>query len=202
MDTPKADLDNYRRAVRQGRIQAGIISCLIIISITIADWAFEWRENSRLKQDVQALTRENALAKSDDVDKKQKTVLMEQTVSNVLKQSAETSDAIKKLEGRMAIIKSLPDQGIDLFQRFLLNDATNNVRLAYTKLDNQIQALKSTNKSSPRTALNVFITNTGLKYHRFDCEYLSQSRTAINLSEAIAKGYKPCGKCNPPKEED
>ncbi len=43
-----------------------------------------------------------------------------------------------------------------------------------------------------------YITNTGTKYHRDGCQYLSSSKIAITLSEACAKGYSPCSVCKPP----
>mgnify|MGYP000913844550 CR=1 FL=1 len=43
----------------------------------------------------------------------------------------------------------------------------------------------------------VYITNTGTKYHRDGCRYLSSSKIAIRLSEAIRRGYGPCSVCRP-----
>ena len=45
----------------------------------------------------------------------------------------------------------------------------------------------------------VYITNTESKYHRFSCSYLSQSKISISLSSAIAQGYTPCSRCDPPR---
>ncbi len=42
----------------------------------------------------------------------------------------------------------------------------------------------------------VYITNTGSKYHREGCPYLSKSKIPISLSEAILN-YEPCSQCNP-----
>lgn len=44
----------------------------------------------------------------------------------------------------------------------------------------------------------VYITATGDKYHLEGCRYLDESKTAITLEEAKAKGYKPSGVCKPP----
>jgi len=44
----------------------------------------------------------------------------------------------------------------------------------------------------------VYITNTGTKYHNNGCQYLSESKIAISLKEACAKGYAPCSVCKPP----
>ncbi|MGN0406991.1 MAG: hypothetical protein ACI4EJ_01910 [Bacteroides sp.] len=63
--------------------------------------------------------------------------------------------------------------------------------------------------SSPKTVLSedtqekniddvtVYITNTGKKYHRSGCSYLSKSKIAISKSSAQAKGYDACSRCNP-----
>jgi micrococcal nuclease len=44
----------------------------------------------------------------------------------------------------------------------------------------------------------VYITKTGKKYHRSGCSFLSKSSTPIKLDDAKARGYTPCGRCNPP----
>ena len=44
----------------------------------------------------------------------------------------------------------------------------------------------------------VYITKTGEKYHRGSCQYLSQSKIAISLANAKARGYTPCSVCKPP----
>lgn len=54
------------------------------------------------------------------------------------------------------------------------------------------------------TGLNVFaqtvyVTDTGEKYHRGDCHYLSKSKNAMELSDAINQGYGACKVCKPPQ---
>ncbi len=44
---------------------------------------------------------------------------------------------------------------------------------------------------------NVYITETGSKYHRDGCRYLSSSKIAISLEAAIAQGFEPCSVCDP-----
>lgn len=44
----------------------------------------------------------------------------------------------------------------------------------------------------------VYITNTGTKYHRDGCRYLSKSKIPISLEEA-RKNYEPCSVCKPPQ---
>jgi len=43
----------------------------------------------------------------------------------------------------------------------------------------------------------VYITNTGAKYHRAGCRYLSKSSIPIERKEAISRGYTPCSVCRP-----
>ena len=45
----------------------------------------------------------------------------------------------------------------------------------------------------------VYVTEYGSKYHRRSCGSLWNSCYEITLSKAIANGYTPCKKCNPPK---
>jgi hypothetical protein len=51
--------------------------------------------------------------------------------------------------------------------------------------------------TSPPTVI-VYVTKTGAKYHRADCQYLSSSRIAMTLEAAKAGGYTPCSVCDPP----
>lgn len=46
--------------------------------------------------------------------------------------------------------------------------------------------------------ITVYITETGKKYHRLDCQYLRESYIPISLKEAIERGYKACKVCKPP----
>lgn len=48
-----------------------------------------------------------------------------------------------------------------------------------------------------RVEETVYITNTGAKYHRDGCQYLSRSKIPIKKRDAIARGYEPCKVCRP-----
>ena len=41
----------------------------------------------------------------------------------------------------------------------------------------------------------VYITNTGSKYHRESCSSLRKSKIPISLKKAKSDGYGPCGRC-------
>lgn len=51
--------------------------------------------------------------------------------------------------------------------------------------------------SGSETSSTVYITDTGAKFHRAGCRYLSDSVAAISRDTAIALGYEPCSVCNP-----
>jgi hypothetical protein len=46
-------------------------------------------------------------------------------------------------------------------------------------------------------AVTVYVTNSGEKYHRDGCRYLSKSKVPIDRLEARATGYAPCAICKP-----
>lgn len=48
------------------------------------------------------------------------------------------------------------------------------------------------------SAQTVYITKSGTKYHKSDCRYLSQSKIAVDLEEAVDRGFLPCSVCGPP----
>ena len=41
----------------------------------------------------------------------------------------------------------------------------------------------------------VYVTKTGVRYHRGSCSSLRHSRRALSRTEAIAEGYTPCRLC-------
>ncbi len=43
----------------------------------------------------------------------------------------------------------------------------------------------------------VFITETGSKYHRGTCRSLKKSKRAVSKSDAVGRGLEPCGICEP-----
>ena len=51
--------------------------------------------------------------------------------------------------------------------------------------------------SSDTNELTVYITDTGSKYHRSGCRYLSRSKHAISKSDALSRGYDACSVCRP-----
>lgn len=56
------------------------------------------------------------------------------------------------------------------------------------------KAKKSKTKKQPQGA-GVYITNSGKKYHRSGCRFLSKSKIPTSLSWAKANGYTACKVC-------
>lgn len=52
-------------------------------------------------------------------------------------------------------------------------------------------------KQDPET-ITVYVTRTGMKYHRDGCRFLAKSKIPMSLKDAAAKGYEPCKVCKPP----
>lgn len=60
----------------------------------------------------------------------------------------------------------------------------------------KIEKPKAVDRSA---SITVYITRTGKKYHRGSCSYLRRSKIPISLKDAVARGYTPCSRCNPPR---
>ncbi|MBI5778910.1 MAG: phospholipase D family protein [Planctomycetes bacterium] len=54
-------------------------------------------------------------------------------------------------------------------------------------------------KKGDTEEVTVYITRTGSKYHRSECQHLAKSKIPIKLKDAKAKGYEPCKVCKPPE---
>lgn len=55
-----------------------------------------------------------------------------------------------------------------------------------------------TDTADNKSAIIVYVTKSGKKYHRKTCHHLRKSSRAITLAEALEKGYTPCRSCKPP----
>ena len=43
----------------------------------------------------------------------------------------------------------------------------------------------------------VYVTNSGEKFHKENCQSLSNSKHEKNYDDAIKEGFTPCGVCKP-----
>lgn len=55
----------------------------------------------------------------------------------------------------------------------------------------------ATTPNSQSQEVTVYVTESGSKYHRSGCQYLSKSKISMDLSSAKIS-YDPCSKCHPP----
>lgn len=56
-------------------------------------------------------------------------------------------------------------------------------------------AKPTTTKTTATRSETVYITESGAKYHRDGCQYLSHSQISISLANAKAQGYTACSRC-------
>ncbi len=61
------------------------------------------------------------------------------------------------------------------------------------------QETKPASKPETDNVEEVYITNTGKKYHRGNCPSLKKSKIPISLEKAKKDGYEPCKRCHPPQ---
>lgn len=47
------------------------------------------------------------------------------------------------------------------------------------------------------TGNTVYLTKSGTKFHRDGCSSLAKSKIPISYEDATARGFEPCGRCNP-----
>jgi competence protein ComEC len=57
----------------------------------------------------------------------------------------------------------------------------------------------NTQSGAATSAVSVYVTKTGQKYHLESCSSLKTSKLKISLKDAKAKGYEPCSICSPQK---
>jgi archaellum component FlaC len=202
-------MDNAQ-ALKRGRMQAGIVGLVVVLIVTAADWAFEWRSNKELEAKVSSLSKENQQLKLDNDSVK---TYRDQITRNAADTDKSISAIETSLSGLESQVKDLENDNSesDSIEHFLLVDkiktSTKDVRGAIQLLTSKVQTLKQNLPTShvepvvtpaPQPA-TVFVTRTGTKYHLDGCQYLSRSKIPIKLSEAIDQGYTPCSKCGPPE---
>ena len=51
-------------------------------------------------------------------------------------------------------------------------------------------------------SITVYVTKSGTKYHRQNCQHARKSGQPISLEEALRRGLEPCKRCNPPTKEN
>lgn len=56
---------------------------------------------------------------------------------------------------------------------------------------------KTTQTISQNVEQTVYKTNSGKKYHKTGCRYLSKSSISVTKTDAINEGLTPCSVCNP-----
>jgi superfamily II DNA/RNA helicase len=72
----------------------------------------------------------------------------------------------------------------------------------YNWVDTEMQKLAAqaarTQPSSQKSEVIVYLPEKGECYHNEDCRTLADYKEPVTLGEAISRGYRPCGVCDPP----
>jgi len=80
-----------------------------------------------------------------------------------------------------------------------MNRAANGLADLIISIKRKVNGGTTVSSGGGGSGTTVYVTRTGEKYHRSSCRYLSQSKIAIALSTAKARGYTPCSVCDPPR---
>lgn len=84
----------------------------------------------------------------------------------------------------------------------VLEDAVTNNNIAEDKNNNTNNDYIETKVSSDdftTAVIDLYVTETGTKYHLEDCRYLKNSKFLISLQETKKQGYTACDVCEPPQ---
>lgn len=82
----------------------------------------------------------------------------------------------------------------------LISDATSEVSGDESvKADTHTETTDETKpaEATERKGTTVYLTKSGTKFHRDGCSSLSKSKIPISYEDAVARGFEPCGRCNP-----
>jgi hypothetical protein len=61
------------------------------------------------------------------------------------------------------------------------------------------QTITPSGKPVLGSSIQIYITNSGSRYHVSGCEHLSRSRISISLADATAESFEPCNVCVTPR---
>lgn len=169
-----------------------IIACSLVLNLILGSMAYTYYGQAADLEEIQHRN-DNLIAEN---------VSLQDENANLQTQVDELQPTIDDLNAQ---VQSLTTEKTDLQNQ--VTQLTDNNK----NLQSQIDSLKSSsgsssgNSSSSSSSVTaasstpqsrtVYITNTGSKYHRSGCRYLSKSKNAISLSEAQRLGYTACSVC-------
>lgn len=210
-----------------GRIKSIIIAVLALTTISLACSQDNNSDSvKQLSDQVAALTTENQNLKSDQSSLEKKMDDLTRQESDVQKENTALQKKVDTLSAKnkkyKKSIENLKTKVNDLKQYETtypeLETKYNDLNAQYNDLNAQYSALQSEHAqlqeqqtvaaaadsgnedhsaTTDNTSYQVYVTNTGSKYHRDGCSYLRQSKIPISKNDAVAQGYTPCSRCNP-----
>ncbi|MGA9773217.1 MAG: hypothetical protein WBV94_29570 [Blastocatellia bacterium] len=212
--SPERKLAAFKRA-------SAIIASLIIIAACLGGYfgyKSEQEKHQRLRGQIAKFQQENDTLKKFATSSGYGLVLLEDDCNmssssfgrlkasvvglkdkiNKLDDLDEFSSEMDVLTAKAAVEDAAHDLDIraqDFEERF---DGLNRKIARLGKELSQSYSVNPTPEPAPdKKEQTVYVTNTGKKYHRDGCQYLSRSQIPIKKSEAINKGYTACSRCSP-----
>lgn len=70
--------------------------------------------------------------------------------------------------------------------------------IVYMRSLSTIPTTEAKQETQMTTTATYYITKTGKRYHRADCQYVQGKGILVSLEDAEKEGYTPCKVCNPP----
>jgi len=182
-----------------------VIGILSVCVICLAGSNGSNTSNTINKETPQNLTYRLVETSSIDENKKQDNAINDEEINVEEYQSKITE--LETQNGELNLQKQQLEEQLENVssQKSELESQVNSLTTQNQELQNKVNSLSSTSSqsSAPKVespvtnSYTVYITNTGSKYHRESCSYLKQSKIAIDESDAIARGYTACSRCNP-----
>lgn len=159
--------------------------------------------------------KKNSFLFTGDAESKSENIILDKEYdikSDVLKlghhgsDTSTTSEFLNEVNPKYGVISVGSDNQYDHPHEVIIDNLkTKGIEIYRTDRDGTIIATSDGKKISFNTEhrttdnmYDVYITDTGNKYHLNDCRTLKNSKITISLKEAKNQGYTPCKVCNPP----
>jgi competence protein ComEC len=191
-----------------------IVGFVVLISVGVAASSGDTSELEKQLNDQKILVAElnsEIEASQNSIETLQGTVeTLENTIETLESTIDEKDQEIKQLNDRVAE----RDKSIEEISKSAVADENNSKQVEANPVPQAAepnplpqaaeanpvpQAVEPNNNATSPVDddVTVYITNTGSKYHRDGCRYLSKSKIPTSLSSA-KQSYGPCSVCKPP----
>lgn len=147
-------------------------------------------------------------ARQNEVDKELQLIssMREEIAGGDIETLAQLEEKISKLEeendyldqtlkDKRKVVTSLKEQIEEQEAQIAALEASQAAAQESTSASSSNSGGSSSSGTSDAQSWTVYVTRTGSKYHKYGCQYLSQSCVPISYADATAKGYTACSRC-------